>query len=144
MFKKTTGFIIALILVISLLSGCSKDSNPVGPSDNPAPGFEISNLSHKVSKSGSTQRPDAGANFITVDYIGAEGGIKEIIASINDRWDALPVVSGGQGSSGTVSSGGYGKSVRSGNGTYTLYVYLKGNSGRNSNTLSSTFTVDFL
>lgn len=137
MLKKTTGFIMALILVISLLSGCSKESNPAGPSDNPAPGFEISNLG--VFKS---TRPGYWVD-VRVDYKGAEGGgidatyIKTGDGRCKDwyRHQNLGAVNAGP-SGKTSGSCDFNK-----NGTYIYEVYLRDNNKRESNLLSTTITV---
>lgn len=129
MYKRTTGYIIALI--ISLLAGCSKESNSVtGPSE-PAPGFEISNMRFSIS----------GNNVYSyVDYKGAEGGIEAIYVKGGDgncmnwtRFQNLAVKNTGQ--SGTYNSGGCYFSKDG-----TIEVYLKDNNKRDSNLLSSVVT----
>lgn len=144
MVKRSKGYIIALILVlsvaslsvISLLPGCSND--PTGPSGpNPAPGFEISNLG--VLKS---TRPGYWIIFI-VDYKGAEGGgIEATYIRAGDgrckdwyRYQNLGAIN--LGPSGSTS----GVCDFNKNGTYACEIYLKDNNKRDSNLLSTTITV---
>jgi len=79
MFKRFI-YAVAVIAVLSFVVSCSNDSNSVsGPTE---PGFEISNLKYSTQiKQNSKGEDYLSIDNISVNYKGAQGGIKNCVIS---------------------------------------------------------------